>query len=270
MSTELLYHALNSSPSKQQFTFGASKRNILNLKKKSGEYVSLPSALSTRGIKFSKSSRIMTQDPTKDNPPLGTYRSSTMGSSRSTCFEKVPIRETTIKKTSSPGPGSYDVTYSPRSKQFSMLGRRRAKPVDTSPGPADNSVPDSFNRLGRYVNSQISSKVVRTLQFTGSRFENCMTDTPGPGTYNEISCFSRTGEFFSPYLSSQAKRFSTAHRKSFVSNREIPGPGSYSNFSVFGESPVKHGKSSKKQSGQKTMLKRSVSSGGSNQKRHYY
>jgi hypothetical protein len=269
MSTETLYHPLNSSTSKQQFTFGASKRNVLNLKEKSGEYVSLPSALSTRGIKFSKSSRIMTQDPTKDNPPLGTYRSSTMGSSRSTCFEKVPIRETTIKKTSSPGPGSYDVTYSPRSKQFSMLGRRRAKPVDTSPGPADYSVPDSFNRMGRYVNSQISSKVVRSLQFTGSRFENCLMDTPGPGTYNEVSCFSHAVEFISPYLSSQARRFSTARRKSFVSNKEIPGPGSYSNFSVFGET-AKLVKLTKKQPGHRTMKERSVSSGGFNKQRHYY
>lgn len=242
MSTDRVYHSLYNSPSKQHITFGTSKRQFLVSKAQPPGYVMLPSSLSSKGFRFSKGSRIVFTDPTKDNPPIGTYES-TMASSRTTCFEKQPEKDTRVVKSNLPGPGSYniasDIAASP--KRFSMTGRPKHREIEKSPGPSEYNVPDSINKLGLYVNSRVSSKAVKNLNFTGNRFPNVISEVPGPGAYSDSTSFSPTGTFYvSPFTSSASRRFNKARRKSFVSNRDIPGPGTYSNFSDFGDYAIGH------------------------------
>lgn len=239
MSAERVFHPLNSSSSKQEYTFGTSKRTFMKSKEKSAGYVSLPPALSTKSFKFSKGSRIVFADPTKDNPPIGAYQLASLANSRSTCFEKQALRDTHIRKSSSPGPGSYnissDISKSPI--KFSITSRPKTRDVEKSPGPSEYYVPDSINKVGRYVNSKISSKNVKGLNFTGSRFASAISDSPGPGTYADTAVtFSRLGSYYvNPYNSSLAQKFGRASRKTFVLNHDVPGPGTYTNFSDFGD-----------------------------------
>jgi len=253
-----LYHSLNRSSSKQQYSipqatrFG--KRNApdwSNIGEGSGRFYNLPDLLPRRGVsmgnalRFSKQNTEVTPSPNKyyqahDWVDRRRAKSFAFGRSKSNFNSRFRRIETEEKGT--PGPGEYSVEHSPRSTNqgVSMKFRhpiKSARDYCLIPGPGDYNIePSPAISRGRYVDSKSpNSKSVKIrLPYYPPEYRSNRV-TPGPGSYSPNLELSSSGQYTnSRFPDSFRAVFPRARRSDAQPRIASPGPGSYDVKGGFG------------------------------------
>ncbi|CAG9328293.1 unnamed protein product [Blepharisma stoltei] len=248
-------HQLNSSKSKQQYSFGKSQRFAEPFKPpcKQSCY-DLPLTLKTRSTMFGFGDRSDFTKQKAESPPPWHYEapsslkkvSFSFGTARELCNKQV-FESHKRPDPSNPGPGSY--SYRQKSvgddgPRWSLRSRTNSlgelKEQKNLPGPGNYAPKWNMNKTGQYFLSSWGSTKVRTFGSSSSdRFANTngiYSNVPGPGTYKPIEGISKNGDyFFSRFHSSSTRTFGKSERSSQPSSPgEVPGPGAYQLPSEFG------------------------------------
>ena len=240
---------INSSTSKQMYTFGKNPR-FRYLKPSNWSFYNLPQLKSTRSAAFGFGNR---SDFTKSlrkgkaqvyyNLPsdfdIRLHRSPqySMGKGREEC--KRPVNN--IDK-NDPGPGAYNIEkpLGYNSLKFSIFGRDWSKKDENRhkrnfPGPNHYNQKLIINGNGRYPISTFSNTHGSTFS-NAERFKSKFNNNPGPGTYENKIVFNGTGFYFdTKYGSNVAKTMHDRPPQFYRKNKDngTPGPGSYDFFSDF-------------------------------------
>ncbi|CAK62782.1 unnamed protein product (macronuclear) [Paramecium tetraurelia] len=232
---------LNTSKSKQMYTFSKAKRWVDVKDSVCTPIYQLPTTLSKRaaGIGYGKKMNI-TQDNNTPAPNFYTVQRSqehgrTMALGRDHANKYESIFLGLIQNT--PGPGTYKFRDSISSVRYSMRQRVSSrKDIERKPGPGHYNLPSSINSTGVYALSQYRNSGAIVLSPPKSHSERKARETtPGPGAYREIGNFDPMGTYFcSKFSASKCNKFPRAQRTMSEYRDRSPGPGSYKLPSEFG------------------------------------
>lgn len=243
---EVWRHALNDSPTKQQYSFPKASRFT---HKSTGQDLlyDLPSTLKPLSYSFGQSRR---QGLGKDGwkrPAPGDYDPISMrnkgagwsfGASKQKREQTVAVEGVVPADPDIPGPGTYDVTatdFGAKGRKYTLRPRTssteaRAAP---NPGPGAYDLPGEMTLTGFYFPSRYPSSKSPKIS-PAPRSPASHTATPGPGTYDPRTNLSRTGDYYiAAFRSSQSRSFGRA-RRMHRARAGTPGPGAYRLPSDFG------------------------------------
>ncbi|KAL4454301.1 hypothetical protein ABPG74_012258 [Tetrahymena malaccensis] len=253
-SQRIVHDQINSSHSKQQFSFPKQERFLNNKKSycQSAAY-ELGSQLNKRstGLGFGYKSDFTKGDLDKPGPDrysvisiFEVENSKKKGFTFSLGREKIKFRQILPSKIT-PGPGQYEVDDSKKSRKYLYsMGQRTVYPFSIStsksvPGPDAYDI-EGMNKTGSYFVSKYSgSKASVFAPPTSTRFSymNRNKYIPGPGAYS-YETFTQIGKYHNSKLRSVAGgKFSQEGRSNYVCKDAIlsPGPGAYRVLSEFGD-----------------------------------
>ncbi|CAD8122428.1 unnamed protein product [Paramecium sonneborni] len=232
---------LNTSTSKQMYTFPKAKRWLEVKDNLCPPIYQLPTTLSKRGagIGFGKKTN-MTQETITPGPNYYTVQKSqeqgwTMGLGREHANKYESIFLGLVQNT--PGPGTYKFKDGISPVRYSMRQRFSTRnEIETKPGPGHYNLPSSINSKGIYALSQYRNSGAVLLSPPKNSSERKIRDnTPGPGSYQEIGSIDPKGTYFcSKFSASKCNKFSRAQRTMSEYRNKSPGPGTYKLPSEFG------------------------------------
>ncbi|CAD8196678.1 unnamed protein product [Paramecium octaurelia] len=232
---------LNTSKTKQMYTFSKAKRWVDPKDNVCPPIYQLPTTLSKRaaGIGYGKKMNITqeTISPAPNSYQVQTAREHgwTMGLGRDRANKFESIFLGLVQKT--PGPGSYNFKDPQSAVRYSIRQRlqsRRNK--DRKPGPGEYDLPSSINSRGKYALSQYRDSGAVILSPPRAHSDRKLREsTPGPGSYKETGNMDPLGTYFcSKFGASRCNKFPRAQRILSENREGSPGPGQYKLPSDFG------------------------------------
>ncbi len=241
---------INSSTSKQMYTFGKNRR-FRDLKPSNETFFyNLPKLQSTRSAAFGFGNRsdftssllkgkaqVYYNLPSDFNTRLHRSPQYSMGKGREECK-----RPTNNIDKNDPGPGAYNIgkPLGYNSLKFSIFGRDWSNKDENKhkrnyPGPNHYNQKLVINGNGRYPTSTFSNTHGLTFS-SAERFKSKFNKNPGPGSYESKIVFNGTGFYFdTKYQSNVAKTMHNRPPQFYRKEKDsgVPGPGSYDFFSDF-------------------------------------
>ena len=241
---------INSSTSKQMYTFGKNRR-FRDLKPSNETFFyNLPKLQSTRSAAFGFGNRsdftssllkgkaqVYYNLPSDFNTRLHRSPQYSMGKGREECK-----RPTNNIDKNDPGPGAYNIgkPLGYNSLKFSIFGRDWSN-KDENKHKRNYPAPNHYNQKlvingnGRYPTSTFSNTHGLTFS-SAERFKSKFNKNPGPGSYESKIVFNGTGFYFdTKYQSNVAKTMHNRPPQFYRKEKDsgVPGPGSYDFFSDF-------------------------------------
>ncbi|CAD8195647.1 unnamed protein product [Paramecium pentaurelia] len=232
---------LNTSKSKQMYTFSKAKRWIDVKDNLCPPIYQLPTTLSKRaagigyGKKINLTHETITPAPNFYSLHKNQEHGWTMGLGREDANKYESIFLGLVQNT--PGPGTYKFKDSISPVRYTMRQRLTSrKDQDPKPGPGHYNLPSSINSKGIYPLSQYRNSGAIVLVPPRTHSERKVKDnTPGPGSYKQIGNINPLGTYFcSKFGASKCNKFPRAQRSMSDHHNSSPGPGTYKLPSDFG------------------------------------